>query len=286
MRRHKNAFTLIELLVVISIIALLIGILLPALGAARRSAQDIKCTSNQRQIMIGLFGYANDSEQFYPIGDKPQFSDWTIDIYGYIRGEGSASYVTNFGPEGPQEGDQPEMECPSATLDGGRMHYSASRLVMPTLRNVNGWIDADGKDRKTNASPYLHYNTDWMRRSSETFVFSDGNQLLGEVGNNGGDEGQSHATLYLLDNGNARMYKDLYDSTDPEISDPIDPGLNEDLTADPGSNLDSNLRWRHGGGGRESGSEGGSVIVGWGDGHAARVQYGDLLKRNVRADPP
>ncbi len=64
-KRH-HAFTLIELLVVISIIALLVGILLPALGAARRSAKRSVCASNERQCATGTVAYATDNKGWIP----------------------------------------------------------------------------------------------------------------------------------------------------------------------------------------------------------------------------
>jgi prepilin-type N-terminal cleavage/methylation domain-containing protein len=62
----KNGFTLIELLVVISIIALLVGILLPALGAARKSAQDLQCKNQLRQFGIAFMTYATDNKETLP----------------------------------------------------------------------------------------------------------------------------------------------------------------------------------------------------------------------------
>ncbi|MCG8511570.1 MAG: prepilin-type N-terminal cleavage/methylation domain-containing protein [Rhodospirillales bacterium] len=73
--KNRRGFTLIELLVVISIIALLIGLLLPALATARQRSRDLVCVSNLKQLPTAMHSFAIDHPQGWYMPNTSMYDD-------------------------------------------------------------------------------------------------------------------------------------------------------------------------------------------------------------------
>ena len=95
-RHPRHAFTLVELLVVIAIIAILIGILLPALGAARLRARTLTCAARLQQLGVGLSLYLHDEDRTLPQAVYPPFPGSPPRVIGSLFG-GKAGQLPFFG---------------------------------------------------------------------------------------------------------------------------------------------------------------------------------------------
>ncbi|WP_428387791.1 prepilin-type N-terminal cleavage/methylation domain-containing protein [Mucisphaera sp.] len=175
-RARRSAFTLIELLVVISIIALLIGILLPALASARNVAKRMQCASQIRQIGIAFEIYANEHRELYPLAgatigwnqrdgiDTPQSNgsrmfSWMQQISTYIQDETFFSGCPTYPQDSPyhyfisanaafidKQLNDPNPFYPWASTDRRRIRHTTSFVLAGDLNLRFLDIDADKDD--------------------------------------------------------------------------------------------------------------------------------------------
>ncbi|MAX24054.1 MAG: hypothetical protein CMJ19_06065 [Phycisphaeraceae bacterium] len=145
---RTKAFTLIELLVVISIISLLIAILLPALGAARKSARRIKCIAQMKQQGMALVLYAADFNDFPPLSDSNSQRVGQVQTMKYIHNLDYGDVPSRVPYRQPFSS---VLACPSSGAESGLSNmaiynnYTFNRRVIRYYNSSSQtWNDSSG----------------------------------------------------------------------------------------------------------------------------------------------
>lgn len=217
-------FTLIELLVVISIIALLISILLPALASAREAAKDLECSSRVRSMVLAWQLYAQDNADTPPYGFRG-WSNWSVNqnfwwvelMEEYLNANWNGNYDSTssfwrnyFCPsEGPREQPNP----------AARRWLGLNFYINPPP--FNGFSEMEAPKLARFAHP------------SQTPVFLDSTSHITGVANNP-TQAQSQSTFtYRHNNGTASNYA-MADGSATMVQSIMPQSDDQDLDDQPG----------------------------------------------------
>jgi prepilin-type N-terminal cleavage/methylation domain-containing protein/prepilin-type processing-associated H-X9-DG protein len=172
----KRGFTLVELLVVIGIIAVLISILLPALSAARRQANTIKCLANLRQLGYGFTAYAYANKMALPVNrqDLPDYNGVLTNSQNWYWEDFIMPYVSKFGQSGGQIANRANFDtarnsvmwgCPAwdgwPGLDAYTFQFGISRFENGYTMNIWPTCEPDYPKLQTQLPPTTEAQMRW-----------------------------------------------------------------------------------------------------------------------------